>query len=594
MVKKIILGIDLGTTNTCVAARQSSGKDQVLEIAGSNTVPSVVCFKDEKNILVGKAANNQRLTSPKNTIYGAKRLFVQDFNSKEIKEMAANSPYEIVSGKNDQAYIKVTALDKVFSPQEVSAQVLRKVADEASAVLGQKITDVVITVPAYFNDSQRNATKDAGKIAGLNVLRIINEPTAAALAYGLDQNIKAEKTIAVYDFGGGTFDISILTVDEHKTFEVLATNGSTRLGGELIDERLLELVLKEFKNDHAIDLRKDPMALQRIKEAVEKAKIQLSSEEETEINLPFIAQQPDQGNVIHFNTKITRKKFEQMVQDIVEDTLEPCRKCLKDAGNPDIHEVILVGGSTKIPLVRQEVEKLFKRKPSHSVNPDEAVALGASIQAAILSGDQKDVVLLDVTPLTLSIETMGGVATPVIPRNSSIPTKKSQVFSTAVDNQPSVDIHVLQGERGQACDNKSLGRFQLSGIAPAPRGVPQIEVTFDIDTNGILNISALDKTTGKKNNITIQANDGLTDEEIEKMQKDGEKYAEEDRKKKEIIEAKNAGDNIIYEVEKNLSNAPDEQVKADAEKILKELKEAIGVEDLEKMKAATTQLQHLS
>ncbi len=541
-----IIGIDLGTTNSCVAVMEGNEPVVIPNSEGGRTTPSVVAFKKDGEKIVGAAARRQAVTNPTQTIYSIKRFMGRKYD--EVSTEIGEVPYEVIRGDNDVARVKIG--DRVYSPPEISAMVLQKMKQTAEDYLGVKVTEAVITVPAYFNDSQRQATKDAGRIAGLEVKRIINEPTAAALAYGLDKAKKDQK-IAVYDLGGGTFDISILELGDG-VFEVKSTNGDTHLGGDDLDQRIIDMLADDFKRENGIDLRKDPMALQRLKEAAEKAKIELSSSQQTEINLPFIT--ADQTGPKHLTSTMTRSKLEQLIGDLIERTVGPCRQALKDAGltASEIDEVILVGGSTRIPKVQETVRQLFNREPHKGVNPDEVVAVGAAIQGAVLAGEVKDVLLLDVTPLSLGIETLGGVCTRLIERNTTIPTRKSQIFSTAGDNQTLVEIHVLQGEREMAVDNKSLGKFQLTGIPPAPRGLPQIEVTFDIDANGILKVSAKDKATNREQSIRIEAGSGLTESEIKKMVQDAESHAAEDKSRRELIDARNQSENLAYETEKNL------------------------------------------
>ena len=543
-----IIGIDLGTTNSAVAFMEGGQAKIIPNAEGGNTTPSVVALKKDGETIVGMPARRQAVTNPLKTIYSAKRFIGRKFS--EVKNEIKNVPFNVVEGPDGAAMIEWDG--KPVRPEEISAKVLEKLKADAEKYLGQKVTEAVITVPAYFNDSERQATINAGKIAGLDVKRIVNEPTAAALAYGADKN--KDQKIAVYDFGGGTFDISILEIGSEGTFEVLATNGDTKLGGDDFDQAIFEYVMSEFKKETGIDLMNDAMAVQRVRSASEKAKIELSASTQTEINEPFIAM--NDGVPSNLNITLTRAKFEELIAPLVERSIEPCKKVLKDAGlqASQIHEVILVGGSTRVPLVKQKVEQFFGKKPNESVHPDEAVALGAAIQAGIIQGDVKDVLLLDVTPLSLGIETLGGVMTRMIERNTTIPTSKSQVYSTAADNQDSVEIHILQGEREMAADNKSLGRFILSGIAPAPRGIPQIEVTFDIDASGVLHVTAKDKGTGKEQKITVQGNTGMSDDEIEKLVKEAEANREADKKKKESIEARNHADSLVYQSEKTLED----------------------------------------
>jgi len=585
-----VIGIDLGTTNSCVAVMEG-GKPRVLENAeGANTTPSVVAFAADDEKLVGLPAKRQAVTNPLNTFFAIKRLIGRRYDDPTVEKDKGLVPYKIIKGPNGDAWVEANG--KEYSPQQISAFILQKMKETAEAKLGEKVTQAVITVPAYFNDAQRQATKDAGKIAGLEVLRIINEPTAAALAYGLDKK-KESQTIAVYDLGGGTFDISILEIGDG-VFEVKSTNGDTFLGGEDFDMKLVEYLADEFKKESGIDLRGDKLALQRLKEAAEKAKIELSSATQTEINLPFIT--ADASGPKHLTMKLTRAKLESLVDGLINRTRGPCEKAIKDAGlkAADIDEVVLVGGMTRMPKVQEVVKNLFGKEPHKGVNPDEVVAVGAAIQAGVLQGEVKDVLLLDVTPLSLGIETLGGVFTRLIERNTTIPTKKSQTFSTAEDGQNAVTIRVSQGEREMAADNKLLGQFDLVGIPPAPRGVPQIEVTFDIDANGIVHVSAKDKATGKEQSIRIQASGGLSDSEIEKMVKDAESHAAEDKKKRELIEAKNQAEALVHSTEKQLSenesNAAVAGAKPDVEKAIADVKEAISSDDADRIKSATTAL----
>ncbi len=587
-----IIGIDLGTTNSCVAIMEGT-QAKVLENAeGARTTPSVVAFNEENEKLIGQPAKRQAVTNPENTIFAVKRLIGRNFDDPTVKKDIEAAPFKIVNSEKGDAWIE--AKGEKYSPSQISAFILQKMKETAEKYLGQAVTKAVITVPAYFNDAQRQATKDAGKIAGLEVLRIINEPTAASLAYGLDK--KQNKKIAVYDLGGGTFDVSILELGDG-VFEVKSTNGDTFLGGEDFDNTVVDYLISEFKKDNGIDLKSDKLALQRLKEAAEKAKIELSSAEQTDINLPFIT--ADKTGPKHINLKMTRAKLEALVEDLIARTMPPCKTALKDAGVTanEIDEVVMVGGMTRMPKVIEEVKNFFGKDPNKSVNPDEVVAMGAAIQAGVLQGDVKDVLLLDVTPLSLGIETLGGVTTKLIDKNTTIPTKKSQVFSTAEDNQPAVSIRVLQGEREMATDNKLLGNFELVGIAPAPRGVPQIEVTFDIDANGIVNVSAKDKGTGKEQKIQIQASGGLSDEEIEKMVKDAEANKDADKKKRESVDIRNQADTLIHSTEKNLkehgSKVSDAEKKA-IEDSSNALKESLKSEDIEDIKKKTEALVQAS
>lgn len=592
-----IIGIDLGTTNSCVAIMDGD-KVRVIENAeGDRTTPSIIAYTDDNEILVGQSAKRQAVTNPENTIYAIKRLIGRRFKDDVVQKDIKMVPYKIAGADNGDAWVEVKG--EKMAPPQVSAEILKKMKKTAEDYLGEKVTEAVITVPAYFNDSQRQATKDAGRIAGLDVKRIINEPTAAALAYGMDKK-GGDRTIAVYDLGGGTFDLSIIEiadVDGEHQFEVLATNGDTFLGGEDFDMKIIEFLADQFKKDSGIDLRGDSLAMQRLKEAGEKAKIELSSSQQTDVNLPYIT--ADASGPKHMNVKLTRAKLESLVEELVQRSLEPCKVALKDSGLKieEIDEVILVGGQTRMPLVQEKVKEFFGKDARKDVNPDEAVAMGAAIQAAVLSGDVKDVLLLDVTPLTLGIETMGGVATPVIDKNTTIPTKKSQTFSTADDNQTAVTIHVVQGERKQATQNKSLGRFDLADIPPASRGVPQIEVTFDIDANGILNVSAKDKATGKEQSIVIKASSGLNDDEIEKMVQDAEANADEDRKFEELVQVRNQGDAMVHAVRKTLKEAADKVSESEKESIeasINELEEALTGSDKDDIEAKTQKLTEAS
>ena len=586
-----VIGIDLGTTNSCVAIMDGKNPKVIENSEGARTTPSVVAFTESEK-LIGQSAKRQAVTNPENTLYAVKRFIGRSFEDDTVQKDVGLSPFKIIKGNNGDAWVE--AQGEKYSPSQISAFILQKMKETAESYTGETITQAVITVPAYFNDAQRQATKDAGKIAGLEVLRIINEPTAASLAYGLDK--KQSGTVVVYDLGGGTFDVSILEVGDG-VFEVKSTNGDTHLGGEDFDLRIIDFLASEFKKEQGIDLKNDKLALQRLKEAAEKAKIELSSSTQTDVNLPFIT--ADQSGPKHLNVKLTRAKLEELVDDLLQNTIEPCKKALSDAGlsASDINDVILVGGMTRMPKVTEIVKNFFGKDPSKGVNPDEVVAMGAAIQAGVLQGDVKDVLLLDVTPLSLGIETLGGVFTKLIERNTTVPTKKSQVFSTAEDNQNAVTIRVFQGEREMAADNKLLGQFDLVGIPPAPRGTPQIEVTFDIDANGIVNVSAKDKSTGKEQQIKIQASGGLSDEEIDKMVKDAEANAETDKKKREELDVKNQADSLVFQVEKNIKEHGDKISPEDKSKIeadLKDLKEALEKNEIETIKQKTQDLTQSS